>query len=285
MFDSVQLKLGGCLIRLQQYELLLKRILPHISYFGELTGLPAKLEENSKSLESKTLGTLVSMFSGTCLSSQDSIVPSEDMWAELPNSNGWVHHQVQLVFDAERYEFIKTGLKDLVTLRNDLVHHFVRLFDLNHSDGCAAAELYLDTSYRTIDAHYATLSGWAKSMGDLRTLLASTVQSSAFENFIDGIGTDGSIDWPRSGIVQGLRDAEVELAMSSWVPLESAIAWMRRKAPEQTLRRYGCSSWRQVLHESKQFEVMKGTPSELLNSNTLVASMVWYRSRRTTAGA
>lgn len=43
--------------------------------------------------------------------------------------------------------------------------------------------------------------------------------------------------------------------------------------PEQTPIRYGCGSWRHVIHESKQFEIPKQSQAD--NGTTVV----WYRSR------
>ncbi|MQA51701.1 hypothetical protein GDH07_00035 [Pseudomonas sp. MC042] len=41
----------------------------------------------------------------------------------------------------------------------------------------------------------------------------------------------------------------------------------------QTPKRYGCGSWRHVIHESQQFEIRKQSQAD--NG----ATVVWYRSR------
>lgn len=98
---------------------------------------------------------------------------------------------------------------------------------------------------------------------------------------VDGIAPDGQVHWPMSGIVSSLREAEVALAQGGqdgWTVLNAAIAWQRQHAPEQTPKRYGCSSWRQVLHESGQFEVRKQAPAEGAAATNGV--VVCYRSLR-----
>jgi len=115
------------------------------------------------------------------------------------------------------------------------------------------------------------------------------MKSDAFKDMlIDGIAPDGQVHWPMSGIVSGLREAEQALAPpgdpARWTELNAAIAWIAKQHPDQTPRRYGCSSWRQVLHESGEFEVVKKkpalAPSAGAGATTTTGTVVCYRSRR-----
>ncbi|WP_329957955.1 OST-HTH/LOTUS domain-containing protein [Stenotrophomonas sp. 232] len=72
---------------------------------------------------------------------------------------------------------------------------------------------------------------------------------------IHGIAPDGSVDWPSAGIVRALRDAAAELAIDGWTPVASAGRWIAERLPEHLPAKYGCSSWRQVVHESRLFEL------------------------------
>ncbi|WP_223435005.1 MULTISPECIES: OST-HTH/LOTUS domain-containing protein [unclassified Pseudomonas] len=69
-----------------------------------------------------------------------------------------------------------------------------------------------------------------------------------------------------------LREAETKLAEGGWTRLEASIRWIGGTYPEQTPKRYGCSSLRHVLHESMQFEIRKFQAD---NERTTV----WYRSK------
>lgn len=281
MQHSVQRKLGRCMLRLQQYEAMLKRMLPYASFSSQPAQLPVLLDDASNSIKSKTLGSLVRMLTEAYL--RPPILETSHLNHTPPGKSDivWFSSRAKLVFDVEYYEAIKSNLKDLVNLRNELAHHFLDRFDIACIDSCAEADAFLDNSYRSIDSHFSTLSQWAKTMNDVQALIASVLQSPTFQDFIsDGIAPDGTVHWNVSGIVQGLRDAEAELSRDNWTPLNSAIVWMGRHAPEQTPKRYGCSSWRQVLHESKEFDVYRKAPSAALQAHQAPTPVIWYRSRR-----
>ncbi|MDT4853775.1 hypothetical protein FQZ97_880530 [compost metagenome] len=154
------------------------------------------------------------------------------------------------------------------------MHHFLQRFDLWSVDGCIAAESYLDESNETIDGHYLMLRDWAKSMDEARQHMVSFMQTPEYMDFvINGIGPDGSVHWAGSGITNCLREAETKLAQAGWTPLFEAIHWIAKTYPEQTPKRYGCGSWRHVIHASQQFEIRKQSQAD--NG----ATVVWYRSR------
>lgn len=55
--------------------------------------------------------------------------------------------------------------------------------------------------------------------------------------------------------------------------LADAIAFIGARHPDHTPKRYGCSSWRQVLHESKLFDVRRDKAMDAAPGAT------WYRPR------
>lgn len=285
---AVQLKLGGCLLRLQQYERLLKAMLANTDLAGEPAQLRALRDARMASVHRATLGGLVSLFTGGYLLAEDGDSPAADTDDKFPGDRLWFSFQQRMEMSAERHEAITAELKELVDLRNELVHHLLERFDLGRLDRCEAAVAYLDASRATIDRHYQTLRTWAEHMDNARALAASFMNSDAFKDMlIDGIAPDGQVNWPVSGVVSSLREAEQALAplgsQAHWVELNAAIAWINRQHPDQTPKRYGCSSWRQVLHESGEFEVMKKpapAPNTGAGTTTTTGTVVCYRSRR-----
>lgn len=266
---SVQRKLGRCLLRLQQYERQLKVIVAH----GELSGPADRLhtirEQKIACAQRKTMGTLVGMLTESFLT----LPPRhEDSQTEADaGDQSWFSYRHQLEMPAEHFEATKVALKELVDLRNELVHHFLERFDLWSESGCQAADGFLEESYETINRHYLNLQCWAKPLDEARAEMASFMQSQAFSDvLIDAIWVEGSVNWPGSGICRCLREAETKLAEGGWTRLEAAIRWIGSTYPEQTPKRYGCSSWRHVLHDSQQFEIRK---SQVDNGRTAV----WYR--------
>lgn len=288
---AVQLKLGGCIWRLQQYERQLKAMVVNSNLAGEPAQLQTLRAARVASVHKATLGGLVSLFTGDYLCAEDESAPAQESDDKAPGDRLWFSFQQRMAMSAERLEAITVELKELVDLRNELVHHLLERFDLGQLDRCEAAVAYLDASRATIDRHYQTLRTWAKHMDNARTLAASFMNSDAFTDLlINGIAPDGQVHWPTSGIVSSLRDAEQALAPSGsqarWTELNAAIAWIAKQHPDQTPKRYGCSSWRQVLHESLEFEVMKKKPAPAptagagAGTTTTTGTVVCYRSRR-----
>jgi hypothetical protein len=269
---DVQRKLGGCLLRLQQYEMLLKAVVAH----GDVAAHPAQLQAvqdaQVASAHKKTLGGLVSM-----LSEQYLTVGDGDGSRDAPQGDdtAWFRLRCQIGLDTSQYQATTAALKELVALRNELVHHFLPRFNLLQPQGCMAAADYLDASYQTIDGHYQTLLGWWNGMQEARKLMATYVNSAAFEDLLlNGIAPDGTVHWPASGAVRCLREGEARFAIDGWTRLNTATTWIHTQYPEQHPQRYGCGSWRQIIHESRQFEIRKRVNTEQIGRE------VWYRSRQ-----
>jgi len=269
---TVQRKLGRCLLRLQQYETLLKSLVAHRDIAGPPAQLQAIRDAKVTWVQKQTLGTLVGMLTDSYLTqSQDANAADEE---ESGDGGLWVRFRSQMELAPERYEAIKAALKELVDLRNELVHHFLQRFNIWEVDGCAAANIHLDASYETIDGHFLTLRGWAQSMQDAWSHMASLMATPAYQDIVvNGIWSDVAVDWPTCGVVNCLREAEARFAANGWTKLDSAKAWIREQHPDQQPLRYGCGSWRQVIHESRQFEIRKQANKDS-GSNE-----VWYRSR------
>ncbi|MBP8276214.1 MAG: OST-HTH/LOTUS domain-containing protein, partial [Propionivibrio sp.] len=69
------------------------------------------------------------------------------------------------------------------------------------------------------------------------------------------IAPDSTVFWPVAGIVSALREAAGELAVDGWASIAEAGRWIAERFPEQLPAKYGCSSWRQVVHESRIFDL------------------------------
>lgn len=267
---DVQRKLGRCLLRLQQYEILLKALVAH----GDIAGPPAELQAVRDAqvacAQKKTLGTLVGMLAERHLTSAQ-----EDDSTEEPQGDGgiWFRFRFQVGLDSSQHQATTAAFRELVDLRNELVHHFLQRFNIWEVQGCTDADAYLDASYETIDGHYLTLRGWAQSMDEARALMASFMSTAAFEDLlVNGIAPDGSVDWSASGAVRCLREAETRFATEGWTPLNIATKWIRAQHPDQQPQRYGCGSWRQVIHESRMFEIRRTVNKEQGYGE------IWYRS-------
>lgn len=268
---TVQRKLGRCLLQLQQYEKLLKAMTSLAELSGPADQLTALRELKIASVDNKTMGTLVGMLTENYMSVTSSGEATSRKPIDTDIQNGF-SYQCQLEMPAEQFETTKAALRQLVDLRNALVHNFIDRFNLWSAAGCLAADEFLEQSYQTIHQHYLDLRSWAKHMDQSRIMMASFIQSRAFDEIFEGNKKSGSVDWTKSDIYQCLCEAETQLAKDGWTRLEAAISWIGHTYPKQTPKQYGCSSWGQVLHESRGFEIRKDRADGQ-------RTVVWYRRK------
>ncbi|WP_299132654.1 OST-HTH/LOTUS domain-containing protein [uncultured Amaricoccus sp.] len=252
---EVQRLLGRCLLRLQQYERGIKAIVAH----HEITGPADKLEEiraaRIDSSARKTLGMLVGDLLGSYVTPNEIGDTSKDL-PDCPAEPVAVSFRMGLSLSDTDYARTKNELRELVTLRNDLVHHFIEQHDIWSVDGCVRASAALVAAYRHIDQCCEQLREWAEDMEQARRLAAEAIQSDALHDlFVNGIAPDGTVYWPAAGIVSALRHAAGELAVDGWASIAEAGEWIAERFPEQLPAKYGCRGWRQVVHESRIFDL------------------------------
>lgn len=155
---DVQRLLGRCLLRLQQYEGLLKSILAH----HELSGPPAQLQarhaERISDLATSSLGNLAKiLFESYVVARQPGEIsaPDEEELKSAESVEITIRTRMTLEMSPDDYAKTKQAIKELVELRNTLVHHFIETFNVWTLEGCAQATEHLTDCYGRIDAQ-----GW-----------------------------------------------------------------------------------------------------------------------------
>ncbi len=252
---EVQRLLGRCLLRLQQYERLIKAMEAHHKFSGPIHGLERARAVQIDGTARKTLGTLVGDLLGSYVVA-DEIDPPEEATTNSPENVNWFAMQMTLVLSEADFARAENGLRELVLLRNNLVHHFIDQHDLWSLDGCRGAQETLVTAYSRIDQHLGQLREWADDMEKTRRALSEVCQSEIFKDLVvNRIAPDGTVDWCASGVVSALREALGALAVDGWAPVAEAGRWIAERYPEQLPAKYGCHSWRQVVHEAPIFEL------------------------------
>lgn len=271
MQRNVQRLMGRCLLRLQQYERLMKAMLAHHELGGPMDELEAQRAARIEKFSDKSLGTLVkALFESYVVveGAEKSVLDD----AKVPTDRISMSFQFRMEMAEERRAEVKAAIDDLVLMRNELVHHLIERFDVWTDQGCVAAVEHLNQCYERIDRHYEELRQWAESMDDARAHAASFAQSKVFLDMVlNGIAPDGTFDWPNTGIVRVLREAATSRATEGWTRLDEATAWIAEHHPEQAPQKYGCRSWPQVLSESKSFRL----EYRRANGGRRVA---WYRA-------
>lgn len=243
---EVERQFGACLLRLQGYELLLKAVVSqhhttvHEDENGTLQRTPSICSDR------KTLGTLV----GHLL---DSVLTDGDQTEALASNDEEHTSSIQFVINlrAEDFARIETDLRQLVTLRNNLVHHFLTIHDLNSLDGCVTALASLSSASTQIKGAKETLKTWVRGMEQAQREMAQHLTPEAVQHFV----RHDRFPWPNTAIVQALLQAEAALSEQGWTPVAAAILWISEHYPDERPAGYRCRSWRQVIHETGLFEL------------------------------
>jgi hypothetical protein len=187
---EVQRLLGRCLLRLQQYERLLKELLLSREAAGTVATSPARLAKRAGDLRTATLGTLVKELCGSYVVTGEAgpaepvDVAKEALTAGLPTFS----FRLSIQMSEERVEQTRQALSELVALRNGLVHHLLEQFDLWSMEGCERAHDHLTAAYGRIEVRWYELSVWAKSSDQARAAMASFMQTERFQDcLVNGI--------------------------------------------------------------------------------------------------
>lgn len=278
---KVQQKLGRCMMRLQQYELLLKVMLVSMSVEGRAAAIETSANRRASVIQGKSLGALVGLFTADCLVSEAKEAEaneSESAVAGLTLDAPFVSAQFKIVLPQEDHARVKDDLAKMIALRNELVHHLLERFNLSAESGCAAACDHLDSCHEEVARHFTTLQGWAAAKEQVTSLVSSMLRSSSFEEMLSHVldNTDFGLSF-MSGVVKYLKAAEIELSEDGWTRLESAIMYVAKVNRHETPRKYGCRTWRQLVTKSEQFEV------RVEKSQISGRRQVWYRSLIATA--
>lgn len=252
---EVQRLLGRCMLRLQQYERLIKAMVAHHKVSGPFHDLERAKATQIDEAARKTLGTLVGDLLGSYVVA-DEINPPVVTTTNSPENVNWFAMQMSLGLPDAEFVRVESDLREMVLLRNNLVHHFISQHDLWSPDGCRAAQDALIMAYDRIDHHFGQLREWAEDMEKIRHTMSELLQSKEFEElFVNGIAPDGKVNWDASGIVSALREAFGALAVDGWAPVAAAGKWVAKRYPEQLPSKYGCRSWRQVVHNAPILEL------------------------------
>lgn len=267
---EVQRMLGRCLIRLQQYERLLKAMVATQDLSGTPQTLPHVLEARRAETSDKTMGTLIGRLMGSYIVREGS--ESSDDMPDPPEGSIYFGFRMQLSLPPDSYARLKADFRELVTLRNTLVHHLLDRHDIWTIQGCHNAQHFLTDAYAEVDKHIEQLRTLAGYMDATRAAAAELMQTPEFlDMVVNGISPEGQIHWPSAGIVSVLRQANRELAVDGWCNLDAGARWVSENHPEQTPQKYGCSRWRHAVHQSGEFELRRFTHNGQFGA--------WFRER------
>lgn len=278
---EVQRLLGRCMLRVQQLEQVMRYILANYDVGGTLASFEANRASRQRKLAKSNFGDLVEEMFGAYIVAD--VEAAEAQKVALPKRARIQRDAVTLPGDQLAFrstvrlpmphtEFMTTykAMLKVVQLRNKLTHHFIRDFDVMSVDGCTKAAEYLVAAYETIDTHLLNMHQLAKGLDESRRQAAENMKSQAFDDYVvNGIYEDGTIDWPRAGIVAAMREAASAVSVNGWTSLDATIAYIAEHHPEQTPEKYGCSNWAEVFEKSGEFDVKHLSVEEAQNEGLL----------------
>ena len=183
---EVQRKLGRCMLRLQQYERLLKAMVAGMALEGSMAGLEECRAKQVHAMSKQCLGVLVGKFTGYLNS--ESRFEENHCVSQKPVDTPWVSSRFSIGMSSEQEAHVRRGLAELLEMRNHLVHHFIERFDISNVKDCLAASTYLDSCYQKIDGNLEALRGCAQALDVVREATALSFASSAIlERFMVNI--------------------------------------------------------------------------------------------------
>lgn len=260
--DELYRALGRTLIQVQGIELVLKQLLASKSYGGTVAQIEAQLASSHLDYATNTLGTLVKELF------KDFLVPIGFEHPEAPDlelgDTAAMHFRMSIHLVPDELSRVKQRFEHLVATRNDVVHHLASRFALKTEAGCADARAYVDSFSEHLKSVWEDIKTWAMSHDQMKQAHAQFLESAeGYAMVVDGILPNGDVMWLASGIVNALREAARSHARpDGWTLLSDAIDWIDANAPTQTPSRYGCSTYRQAIHESKAFDLKRERDEE-----------------------
>lgn len=272
---QVQRALGRFMLRMQQYERLLRAFLIEAHLAGCVTSVDADRSARAERFGRLSLGMLLQQFTAEYLEPVVELAssPSEPMFTTVTTSVDAPHVEIRTRLQLVRGDFerIDADLRQLLVIRNRVVHHLTEAFDIGTPGGCAGAQRELDEAYRKADSAIHLLRGWAEQQAATWRHAASIIASSEFHDLLSAESPMPAL--PLDRLVVLLRGAERLAAPDGWTCLDSAVRSIRTSEPEHAPSRYGRRAWHQVLTLSNAFELRRIRGTEATPGRRM------YRSR------
>jgi len=246
--DDVLRKVGRNVVLFQQLEQLLKFVVAN----GNLSGFASELNELKKQKAEKvskqTMGALVGQY-------VENSNPESDSSSNEPEvlDEAYLSFSFNIECDGDYYERKKEALAQLVSERNDLIHHLLPRFDMKSVESCETLGKELDVQGESIRLEIKNLQAMAKALNDGRKEIADFLQS-----------TKGKKEFElsflrQSRLVLMLGDIATQMNREDgWALISTAGHLIKEHAPEeleQMKEMHGYSSLMKLIQASEVFDI------------------------------
>jgi hypothetical protein len=250
--DEILRKIGRNIILFQQLEQLLKYLCVNEDISGFASQLQNLTEQRNASIHKQTMGQLVGQYINS-VNPEPKELPAEPEEIE----EAYVAFKFRIDCDAVYFEKKKEALANLVSERNNLVHHLLPKFDLSNPESCKTIGIKLDDQSERIRDQINDLRANVKALNDgkkeLSKFLASEEGKRQFElSFLQ-----------QSRLVVLLGEIAVQTARpDGWALMSVAGQLIRQHAPEEIAllkERYGHKSLKSLILETELFDLHEET--------------------------
>ncbi|WP_299568414.1 OST-HTH/LOTUS domain-containing protein [uncultured Shewanella sp.] len=246
--DDVLRRVGRNVVLFQQLEQLLKFIVAN----GKLAGFASELKTLKEAQESKvnkqTMGTLVGQY-------VENSNPESDKQSTEPEEIDEIYFSFsfRIECDDDYYKSKNEALAQLVTERNDLIHHLLPRFDMKSPQNCKSLSQELDEQSDKIRLEINHLKATTKSLIDGRKILATYFQSEEARK-------DLELSFlKQSPLILMLGDIATQISREDgWALISSAGQLIKEHAPEefaQMKKKHGYSSLKKLIQASDIFDI------------------------------
>lgn len=210
--NEVMRKIGRNMLLFQQIEGLLKYLLANGSIAGTADDFKEKRDARVAEIKRRSMGQLVGEFvDSTFAGDQD---------AEQQESVSKTHFSFsfRVECEADHFESRKQALAELVSERNDLIHHFLPKYDPKSLESCRAVEAELDQQREKLLPELSNLQALARSLDEGRRYMSDFLQSEDGRRWI----VEGLL--PGESRLDGFLKSLASLAArpDGWAPLARA---------------------------------------------------------------
>lgn len=252
--DEVLRRVGRNLVIFQQIEHSLKLLLANHKNAGPINRYAENLQARAEYVKKKMLGHLVEAYTTEVLRDAGEEPPKE----ERPDD--WFAFSFQISVETEFIEGIRKDLKLMTDERNDLVHHFLPLWQPDSDDAMAKALAYLDEQREKVLPMHEHLRSMVQHLHDSAKMFAEFVASPEYEKQTE-------LMWLQASPLVALMSefSARQHRKDGWTYLAQAGSLAAKEIPEEIANlkeHYGFKTLKKLLLGTEIFELMDEQISE-----------------------
>jgi hypothetical protein len=253
--NEVLRKIGRNLMLFQQLEYKLKYIVANGNIAGYASQLKEKQLKHANSVNTKTMGQLISHYMDNVYSDpHEQIDVSEDV------KEAHFSFSFKLETEAAHYDLMKDNLTQLLSERNELVHHLLPQFDPESLESCQKIDHKLEEQSHKIRLEIENVGAIATSLHEGRKQLGEFLSSD------EGKKQFWISHLRQSPLVLLLADIAEQIGCEKgWTTMSAAGQFLKEHAPkeiESLKEHYGYKTLKSFIQATEIFDIMEEKTSK-----------------------